>query len=144
MSRHDRVSEELRKEISSIIEFELNDPRLGFVTITQVELSEDMRYAKAFYSVLGKEEDLEKTKEALDSALGFVRRLIAQRIRLRFAPEITFHEDRSSEYSVRIQEALEEVKKLTEPAELPKVKALPKKKRARREPKKSSRVRKKK
>jgi len=62
--------------------------------------------------VLGKDQDYKKTKEALDSALGFIRRLIAQRIRLRFTPEIIFKEDRSSEYSIRIQEVLEEIKGL--------------------------------
>lgn len=115
MSRHDKVTEALKKEISSIIHSELKDPRLGFITVTQVELTQDLRYAKVFFSVLGKEEEHKKTKEALDSALGFIRRLVAQRIRLRFAPEISFREDRSAEYSIRIQEALNEIKGLSAP-----------------------------
>jgi ribosome-binding factor A len=115
MSRADRVAQALKKEISSIIHDELKDPRLGFITITDIELTQDLRYAKVFFSVLGKEQDYKKTKEALDSALGFIRRLIAQRIRLRFTPEISFKEDRSSEYSIRIQEVLEEIKELNEP-----------------------------
>ncbi|OGX43798.1 MAG: ribosome-binding factor A [Omnitrophica WOR_2 bacterium RIFCSPLOWO2_12_FULL_51_8] len=129
MSRHDKVAEAIRKEVSLIIHDELKDPRLGFVTITGVELSQDLRYAKVFYSVLGKEEDYKKTKSALDSGLGFIRSLIARRIRLRLAPEILFREDRSSEYSVRIQEVLNEIEEL---------------KGGLREPKKSRRVRKKK
>jgi len=163
MSRQDKVSEALRQEISNIIQYELKDPRIGFVTVTQVEITHDLRYAKVFFSVLGKEEEHVKTQEALESALGFIRRLIAQRIRLRFVPEISFKEDRSAEYSVQIQQALDEVKKLSESvAPLPKA-AKPGKKRGkiepcpssvevagkkrkegRGEPKKSSRVRKKK
>ena len=67
------------------------------------------------FPILGKEEEHKKTKEALDSALGFIRRLIAQRINLRFAPEIVFKEDRSGEYSVRIEEVLNELKEQNEP-----------------------------
>lgn len=115
MSRKDKVTEAIREEISLIVHDKLKDPRLGFVTITKVELTPDLRSAKVFFSVLGKEEDYKKTKEALDSASGFIRRLVAQRINLRFAPEIIFKEDKSSEYSVRIQEVLEEIKELNEP-----------------------------
>ena len=143
MARYDKVSEALRREIGNIIQYELKDPRLGFVTVTRVELTQDLRYAKVFFSVLGREEEHEKTQEALDSALGFIRRLIAQRIRLRLAPEISFKEDRSIEYSIRIQEALDEVKKLSAPAQVPIEKVVSKKKRVRSEPKKRSRLRKK-
>ncbi len=144
MARQDKVSEALKQEISNIIHFELKDPRLGFITVTHVELTHDLRYAKVFFSVLGKEEEHEKTKEALESGLGFIRRLIAQRIRLRFAPEISFKEDRSIEYSARIQEALNEVKKLTETEEPSAEKALSKKKKVRSGTKRSSRLHKKK
>jgi len=109
VARYEKVAESLKKEISYIIRDELRDPRLGFITITRVELTPDLRYAKVFFSVLGKEEDYKKTKEALDSALGFIRRLVAQRINLRFVPEIAFREDRSSEYSIKIQEILDQI-----------------------------------
>lgn len=115
MSRQERVAEAIKKEVSLIIHDELEDPRLGFVTITRVELAKDLRYAKILFSVLGKDEEYKKTKEALDSALGFIRRLIAQRIELRFAPEIAFKEDRSGEYSIKIQGILDEIKDLDEP-----------------------------
>lgn len=115
MSRQERVAEAIKKEVSIIIHDELKDPRLGFVTITGAEVTHDLRQAKIFFSVLGKEEDYQKTKEALNSALGFIRRLVGQRIRLRFVPEIIFKEDRSSEYSIRIQEVLEEIKGLDGP-----------------------------
>lgn len=110
MARYEKVVETLKKEISNIIHYELKDPRLGFITITRVELSQNLRYAKIFFGVLGKEEEYQKSKVALDSALGFIRRLIAQRVKLQFVPEIVFKEDRSSEYSVRIEEVLEEIK----------------------------------
>ncbi|MDD5770963.1 MAG: 30S ribosome-binding factor RbfA, partial [Candidatus Omnitrophica bacterium] len=100
---------------SLIIHDELKDPRIGFVTITKVELSRDLRNAKIFYSVLGKEEERSKTKMALDSALGFIRSLIAERINLRFATEIMFQEDRSIEYSARIEEILNNIKELDKP-----------------------------
>jgi ribosome-binding factor A len=145
MARNDKVSEALRREIGSIIQYELKDPRLGFVTVTRVELTHDLRYAKIFFSVLGKEEERAKTKAALDSALGFIRCLIAERIRLRFVPELSFHEDRSIEYSIQIQEALDKVKELEKPQLPPvEVKAVKLKKERRSVPKKSSRVRKKK
>jgi len=115
MARIDRVTESIRKEISLILHDELKDPRLGFVTVTRVEMTQDLRSAKVSFSVLGNEEDYKKTKEALDCAMGFIRRLIAQRINLRLAPEIIFREDRSCEHSVRIQEVLDQIKELNEP-----------------------------
>lgn len=144
MSRQDRVREVIRREVSTILHDELNDPRLGFITVTRVEMTPDLRYARIFFSVLGKEEDYQKTQEALDSALGFIRSKIAQRINLRLAPDISFKADRSSEYSVRIQEVLEEVKHLPGTQEDVEKKHKPKKKRgARRERKKGHRLHKK-
>ena len=115
MSRHQRVEEAIKKEVSLIIHDELKDPRIGFVTITRVELSGDLRNAKIFYSVLGKEDACKKTKSALDSALGYIRSLVAQRINMRFATELMFCEDHSTEYSVKIQEVLDKLKETNEP-----------------------------
>lgn len=112
MARQEKVAEAIKKEVSLIIHDELKDPRLGFVTVMRVEVTADLRQAKIFFSVLGKDEDYKRTQEALDSALGFIRRLIAQRINLRFVPELIFREDRSNEYSIRIQEVLDEIKEL--------------------------------
>jgi ribosome-binding factor A len=145
MARYEKVCEALRQEVSSIIHDELKDPRLGFVTITRVELTPDLRYAKIFFSVLGEDEAYKRTKEALDSALGFIRRLIAQRIKLRFVPEIAFKEDRSCEYSIKIQQVLDEIKELNAPMPSPDVKTGKKiRKEVRGEPKKGRRLRKKK
>jgi ribosome-binding factor A len=115
MPRHERVEEAIKKEVSTIIHDELKDPRIGFVTVTRVELTKDLRNAKIFYSVLGKEESQKKTKLALDSALGFIRSLVAQRINMRFAPELIFKEDHSTEYSVKIEEILNKIKETDEP-----------------------------
>ncbi|MBU0547469.1 MAG: 30S ribosome-binding factor RbfA [Candidatus Omnitrophica bacterium] len=115
MSRHERVEEAIKKEVSLIIHDKLKDPRIGFVTITRVELTKDLRNAKIFYSVLGKEEDHKKTKLALGSALGYIRSLVAQRINMRFATELMFQEDYSVEYSVRIEEVLNKIRELDQP-----------------------------
>jgi len=112
MGRQERVAEAIRKEVSTILHDEMKDPRLGFVTVTRVEISPDLSFAKVFYSVLGKDEEYKKTQIALDSARGFIRKLMSERINLRLSPELSFREDRSGEYSVHIQEVLEEIKKI--------------------------------
>ena len=108
--RHERVIAALKKEISNIIQYELKDKRLGFVTVMRVELTPDLRYAKIYFSVLGEMAQQKATKKALESATPFIRCLIAQRIKLRFVPEISFRLDHSVEYSIRIQEELEKIK----------------------------------
>lgn len=140
MSRQERISVAIRKEVSLIIHDKLKDPRIGFITITGVDISKDLRNAKVFYSVLGSEDDYKKTQEALESAQGLIRSLVSDRLGLRFAPEIIFRQDRSSEYSVRIDEVLNQIKALE--AESPAPGSEPK--RAKRkgtkdEPKKNSR-----
>ncbi len=115
MPRKEKVQDAIQKEICEILQNEIKDPRIGFVTITGVEMSDDLRYAKVFFSVLGKEEDKKKTRDALDSAKGFIRTLVAERIQLRFAPEIDFKEDQSSEYSSHIQKILDQIKELEGP-----------------------------
>ena len=120
MSRHERVEEAIKKEVSTIIHDELKDPRIGFLTIIRIELTKDLRSAKIFYSVLGKDEERRKTKLALDSALGFIRSRVAERVNLRIATELMFYEDRSSEYSVRIEEVLNQLKDTGDSANEPK------------------------
>jgi ribosome-binding factor A len=115
MSRRDKVKHAILREVSNILHNELKDPRLGFITVTDVDLSPDMRNAKIFYSVLGKEKDYEKTKEALESGLGYIRKLVAERIQLRFAPELCFREDHSAEYGIHMQQVFEELKNLDGP-----------------------------
>jgi len=125
MSRAEKVAEAIRQEVSTIIHDELNDPRLGFVTIIRVDLSADLRNATIFFSVLGSAEAHVKTLKALESALGLIRKLVTKRLGLRFAPEIIFRYDRSSEYSVRIEEVLNEIHQKEESERLEKEKHLP-------------------
>lgn len=115
MLRHERIKQAIKKEVSNIIANELRDPRMGFVTITSVDLSPDMRYSKIMYSVLGDAAQHKKTKSALDSAHGLIRKLVAERIQLRYAPELTFKEDLSGEYSAHMQEVFDKIKELDGP-----------------------------
>ena len=110
MGRIDKVNQAVKREVSSIIHGELKDPRLQFVTITQVEVTKDLQHAKIYFSVLGDQKSAEKADLGLNSAKGFVRRLVGQRIRMRYTPEIEFIYDRTVEYGVRIEQALEEIK----------------------------------
>ena len=96
----------MKQEISQIILQELKDPRIGFVTVTKVEMTGDLREATIFVSIMGKDEALKDTLQGLKSSLGFIRREIGKRIRLRFTPEISFALDDSLAYSSHIQELL--------------------------------------
>ena len=100
----------MKREISTIVHLELKDPRLQFVTITQVDVSRDLQHARVSFSVLGNTLAVEKALNGLNSAKGLIRKLIGERIRMRFTPEIEFLHDRSLEYSARIEQALEEIR----------------------------------
>ena len=104
--RRDRVQETMRTELSEIIKRDLKDPRLGFVTITDVELSNDMSHAKVFVSIYGSEEEKRLSMQALESAKGFIRTNLGQRVRLRIVPELVFKEDNSIERGTRILELI--------------------------------------
>ena len=108
--RHQKVIAALKREISNIVHDELKDSRLGFVTIMHVDLTADLRYARVYFSVLGQDKEQKATQQALESAKPFIRCLIAQRIKLKFVPEITFKLDKSIEYSIRVQEELDKLK----------------------------------
>ncbi len=75
-ARSKKVAEALRRKISDIIQTELKDPRVGFVTVIKIELTPDLRRAKVYFSVLGSEKDIEETTKGLTSATGFIRGLI--------------------------------------------------------------------
>jgi ribosome-binding factor A len=109
--RAQRVAEQVKKEIADILRNEIKDPRLGFVSVTDVELSPDLRYAKVYVSVLGDEQAKKESLEVVTKATGFIRREIGQRLSLRFVPEITFKFDPSIERGARIAELLNEIRK---------------------------------
>lgn len=104
--RQQRVADFLRDEISEIIRREMRDPRLGFVSITRVEVSPDLRYAKVFASIYGTDEEREATIRALNGAAGFIRRLLKPRMRTRHIPELSFRLDRSMEYAEQVTRTL--------------------------------------
>jgi ribosome-binding factor A len=109
--RPERVQEALRQEISRIVQTEVKDPRMGFITITKVDLTKDLRYARVFFSVLGKDSDKFLTLRALNSAKGYIKGLISDRIKLRYMPEISFKIDDSSEYSIQIMSLLNNIER---------------------------------
>ena len=107
--RVEKLQELIKQEISDIIFNELKDPRIGFVTVTSVACTEDLREAKIYVSVMGDEKKARDTLHGLSSSLGFVRREIGKRIRLRFTPEISFALDTSLNYSDHTQRLLNEI-----------------------------------
>lgn len=105
-----RVSEEIKKEVAKIIRDNVKDPRVGFVTITSVDLSGDLSVAKIYFSVMGEQNTIDETVTALESAKGYIRREIGQRIKLRHVPEINFVYDHSIEQGTHIDALLEKIK----------------------------------
>jgi ribosome-binding factor A len=108
--RVEKVQELMKQEISQIILRELKDPRIGFVTVTSVECTGDLREAKVYVSLMGSEKQVEDCWKGLNSSLGFIRREIGKRIRLRVTPELSFALDKSLDYSAHIQELLLKIK----------------------------------
>ena len=108
--RVEKLQELIKEETSQIILRELKDPRIGFVTVTGVEVTGDLREAKIYVSLMGSEEAIAASWAGLISSLGFVRRELGKRIRLRFTPEISFVPDKSLDYSEHIQKLLDGVK----------------------------------
>lgn len=111
MSKHrpNRLAETLKEEISQLIRVELKDPRLGFVTLTSVDVAGDLAHAKVYISVLGTEEEGKASLDVLNRAAGFVRCEIGKRIRLRHVPAIVFVYDPSIEHGAHIAKLLRDV-----------------------------------
>ena len=109
--RSDRLGDLMQKELSDILLRQIKDPRIGFCTILRVDVSDDLRYAKAHVSIMGTESQKKSTLKGLKSAAGFIRREIGNRISLRHTPEISFILDRSVEESLHIAKLIEEGKK---------------------------------
>ena len=117
--RLQRVNQLIREEISHLIQRELKDPRLGFVTVTEVDVAKDLRSAKVYVSVLGSETQWKESLQALESARGFIRNWLVPRLRLRAVPHLTFHPDRSMAHAAHIQTVLEGLKTEERPSEAP-------------------------
>jgi len=109
--RPERVQEALRQEISKIVQNELKDPRLGFLTITGVEITRDLRHAKVFFSTLGEMKDKRLALKGLNNAKGYIKGLISDRVKLRYMPQIEFKIDEALDRGQKIHDILEKIKK---------------------------------
>ncbi|KMY53655.1 MULTISPECIES: 30S ribosome-binding factor RbfA [Bacillaceae] len=107
--RSNRVGEQMKKELTDILNRRVKDPRIGFITVTDVEVTGDLQQATVYITVLGNEEEREGTLKALTKAKGFIRSEVGQRIRLRKTPELLFEMDESIEYGNRIDTLLREI-----------------------------------
>jgi ribosome-binding factor A len=105
-----RLSEALREEIATLIEGELEDPRIGLATVSEVVLAPDGRSAQVLIAVSGDDEEGQRTLEGLDAARNYIRREIADRLRLRAAPELYFRLDKSEQYEARIDQLLRRIR----------------------------------
>jgi ribosome-binding factor A len=110
-ARPERVQEALRQEISRIVQNEIRDPRLGFLTITAVELTRDLRFARVYFSVLGEDKKKHLALKGLNSAKGYIKGLLSDRIKLKFMPDMEFKIDESFEHTKKISDILDQIKK---------------------------------
>jgi ribosome-binding factor A len=107
MDRTARISEEVKREVSAIIQNELKDPRLPqLISVTNVNVTKDLRYAKVYVSVMGSDEEKKNAIEGLKSAAGFIRREVGHRIQLRYTPEFQFELDNSIEHGAYISKLI--------------------------------------
>ncbi|MBI4388250.1 MAG: 30S ribosome-binding factor RbfA [Candidatus Omnitrophica bacterium] len=113
--RVERVAELIRGELARTIVGQLRDPRVGFVTITHVEVSADLHYAKVHCSVLGDDETRKRTQEALTHAKGFLQKDLARVLNLRYTPQLEFFLDPSVDHSLEIDGILRELHKKDSP-----------------------------
>lgn len=104
-----RVSDLIKEEVAQIIMQRLKDPRIGFVTVTGVNVSEDLRHAKVYVSVL-EDAKQDKTLKILNSSAPFIRGELAGRVRIKFIPQLVFKLDESIEYGAKIERILTEIK----------------------------------
>ena len=107
MRRPERMAEALKEEIAEVVGFELDDPRLEAITVTDVSVSDDMRDAKVYVLVQGSEAEIKEALRGLEQASTFVRRQVAMNLNLRFAPHIHFARDTAEENAARVSNILD-------------------------------------
>jgi len=110
MRRPERLAESLKEEISEVVGFELNDPDLVTVTVTDVTVAPDLRDAKVYVLIRGSEKEIEKALSSLRRAATYVRQQVATNLDLRFAPHVHFVRDTAEENAARVGELLDELK----------------------------------
>lgn len=108
--RAERWADQIRAEVAEMISAELKDPRIGFTTVTRVEVSGDLQYARVFVSVLGSDEVRQRSLEGLTSAAGYLRHELGQRLRMRRVPELAFVLDHGAEEHQKIETLLQKLK----------------------------------
>jgi ribosome-binding factor A len=108
--RTDRIGALMQREISDILQNQIKDPRVGFCTVTHVEVSADLRHSKVHVSVMGDENQCQTSMAGLENAAGFIRREIGQRLSLRYTPEIRFIRDKSVDHILNVDKLLKEIK----------------------------------
>lgn len=107
--RADRVADVIRRELADLLQRRIKDPRLNRVTVTGVEMTDDLRHARVFYCFLGESGEREAVAQGLARARGFIRRELGQRIYLKFMPNLDFRYDQSFEYGDKIERILKEL-----------------------------------
>jgi len=113
--RADRVSVAIKKEVGLLLTQGVKDPGIHFVTVTTVDMAEDLRNAVIYVSVMGTEEDRQETMKGLERAKGYIRKELGSRLQLRYTPEIHFRLDESLDHSIKIRTILNEIKPTDEP-----------------------------
>ena len=103
------MGETIHKEISQLLVKGLKDPRIGFVTITAVDVSPDLRQAKVFFTVIGDEAERDRSAAGLKSSVSYIRQQLGRHLRMKFVPEIQFEYDGSVDYGNRIENLLREI-----------------------------------
>jgi ribosome-binding factor A len=109
-NRAKRVGDQILREIAVLLLEKVRDPRVDGVTLTGIDLSNDLKLAKVFFSVLGGQKQIERGQRGLDSAKGFIKREIGQRMDLRYVPELMFSHDKSLQNGSRLEKILEKLK----------------------------------
>jgi ribosome-binding factor A len=107
--RSERIADLIQREVSELLQKSIKDPRIGFVTLTRVQVSDDCRQARIYYSVMGTPEEQEGSLTGLQSARGFIRKELGHRLQLRYAPDVLFQFDPSIEYSIRLEEIFQKL-----------------------------------
>ena len=107
--RIERLNEQMKREVSDILRYEVKDPRVGVVTVTEALVAPDLSIARLYVQVVGDEKEQEETLKGLRAAMPYVRHELAQRLKIRQVPELRFEQDKALEYGMHIESLLRRV-----------------------------------
>jgi ribosome-binding factor A len=115
MSRRiERLNEQVKREVSDILRFEVRDPRVGVITVTEARVAPDLSIARVYVRPMGDEQEQTEAMEGLEAAAPYVRRELGKRLKIRTVPELRFEADKALEYGMHIEKLLSEIKKTDE------------------------------